>query len=413
MNKPKLLRFFLVTALLALSGCFEESSSPSAPVVPSFTEFQPAMSMDKVALDAYPGDTAPIFLTMRGLLTGVPGFQTTILGTSNTLGLQNRFVPWPDWNTGHQKPWVDSEVWVDGLTDQPVISFRWLRDASFTTLPLRQCQDLPTWLVAEALEDRKNFLGGGATHRSGKFIFAFAGGLGEDAGYIVMRVDPRLVGPGIAECSSPGVKDQLFTIPTRWVPLNTGLAPGLRAYETTHLSSIPVAGGILAHYRQMIFDTTQGIPGTSVADVSRLSFIDTNGVETVLDSSNNMAGVNTRFDYVKLFNFRGESYVGARQGLVGIDVAARSVQMVRTGTLFQPPFHNLNYGTAEVQDKLIIFGYHEIVASDMTAWTVQHLSLAGLDSNFITGVVQNGDSVYVSTLSGIFIKPVAKFFEAQ
>ncbi|HXP89743.1 MAG TPA: hypothetical protein VN931_02325 [Fibrobacteria bacterium] len=376
-----------------LAGCWD-SGTGAKPASSSFAPYTGLVFSDKIVSRSAPGSFGPIFLSTNGLLV------KDSTGTTYTFG---GYFPYGELNLS--TPWIDSEMFIDYESGSPTIAFWDLHDPHDAAtagprklIDLSQCPELPPRVFQAAKDSGFDPIEDGFILRVGRYAFLITQLYGSQdaisrAGVVLARMgDLSATGNGCG-----GFADLTASIGAKWIDLH-GFQLGLG--DTTHvrgkfLAAAPSSSGIFVSY------WTQGDSATPLLDRDYLAFIDTLGSTRILDSS-------TISYYYSMWSFHGKTWTLPYQGTAvyalpsptgaPIQVASASI----SGAVL-PCF--------DVGGRCVLHSLDKLYLLDSTSFTSKPLDASGLEGDAITGVVQYRDTVFVSTLSGVFTKPLARFFD--
>lgn len=268
-----------------------------------------------------------------------------------------------------------------------------------------------------------NPVGYGAILRSSRYAFFNIESLNGGLLLVRMATSPGIhLVPnkgGYADCKDldSGATEDAFA--TKWIPLHRATTSPSNIQITTVRSATSINAGAFVYYDLFVYigygdSLNKGAKGTLSGQF--LSFIDTLGNETILDSSVRIqdstskiiAQTSTRYNYINLTTFQDIAYAFTNEGLVRLGVVPSDIhyqgRIQSAPTAYFPKCY-------EVNGMCVLIGLDSLWALDPTTAREMPLDNQGLKTNKITGVVQHKDTVYVSTLSGVFTKPVSRFFE--
>lgn len=389
------LKFLAISSILCLSGCLDSTSSVASAPSPGFV-LSPRYLFDaKIVLRAAEGRWGPMFLMTHGL---------SIHDSSGALHQFGGLFPYGMVNTG--TPWIDKELFVDYQTGRPTLSFWDLRTpfkaASLGTtnwIELDQCEDLPKSVFQTAKENGQNPTEHHPLLRVGRFVFATA----QNPGYgrmSVSRTGVALIRMGdlskkVGECSRFEETDE--GLAAKWIDLppykfDTG--------DTTKimgriLSAVESDFGIYLTY--WLDDT----PANPNLYRYYLASIDTAGVARVLDSS-------LLKPITQLIRVGGRILaLGQENSVFELNPRSNSapVPLARLWKIWAFP------RCYDVEGRCVLSSSDKLYLFDTSSFETRSIDATGLETNVITGVVSHQDTVYVSTLSGVFTKPVSRFFD--
>lgn len=390
----RLLRILGLAALLGLVGCFESDLSVGTVSEQGFVLSDRARFDSKIVLRAAPGKYGPMFLETYGLVGADSTGTTYQFGGLFPYGLINPSTSW-----------IDSELWVDYLVGSPTLVFWDLRSLFHATeygaenwLDLDLCEDLPKSVFETAKANGQNPVEHHPLLRVGRFIFATAQNPG--FGHMsVSRSGLALVRMGdlssqVGGCSRFEEADAALA--AKWIDLPPyNFNPGDASQIMGRITSVVESDfGIYVSY------WLQGAPETPNMYRYYLASIDTAGTPRILDSS-------TTTYYTDLF----------RSGSRAIAINDRSDLFELTSSDAHPTplpykWSPTTYPACRaIEARCVLTASDRLYVMDSMTFEVRALDATGLEGNQITGVVQYKDTVYVSTLSGVFTKPVARFFD--
>jgi hypothetical protein len=353
--------------------------------------FQPLSAMtplDKTVLQAAHGKNGPIFYTLNNLSTVAP-IPPDYGDIVHQAASGELFSPY--------RPWIDSEVRITLKKDAPRVDFIWFHPNPPQTIwdsdvSLSLCPDLPDTLFRNPALANTNPALGGSALRVGRYLFLFSQVTDQKTrGVILLRRNalmdtahfPR---PIHESCGS--FSETNSDLSAKWIELGQA---SIDTFKTT--SAVATRSGIWLLY------------STFLSSNQRLAFVDTFGVKTVVDSQS--FGIPAHFYYFRLLGFQGRAWALANEGLVTLPSTPITPSTVQP--LFLYDF--LASPCAEVAGKCIQYHGSELRSLDLTEYKQINLDNTGIQDAWITGVVQYKDTVYVGTLSGVFTKPVARFFD--
>lgn len=391
----RLLKILGLSSLLGLVGCFDSTASVGSSSSPGFVLSHRYLFDAKIVLRSAEGRWGPMFLMTHGLSIRDSSGDRYRIGGLFPYGVVET-------NT----PWIDMDLWVDYQAGMPRLDFWDLRSpyqaaARGTTnwIDLDQCADLPKSVFQTAKATGQNPVEHHPLLRVGRFVFATA----QNPGFGVMSVSR----PGIAlvrmgdiatrvgDCSRFEESDAALA--AKWIDLPPyKFDPG----DTTRISG-RITSVVEADFGVYVSYWLQGAPETPNSYRYYLTSIDTSGNARILDSS-----------LAKPFNslFRAGRRILAireRQDLFELNTAASAPPQPLQRTwkgLAHPPCR-------DIEGRCVLATADHLYLMDSSTFDLQELDTKGLETNQITGVVHDQDTVYVSTLSGVFTKPLARFFE--
>lgn len=387
------LRLLPLLATVLLSGCFESASSASPEVSSGFVP-SPSFQFDsKIVLRSEPGRFGPMFLETYWLDMKVSSGSRTQIGGNFPFGAVDASTPW-----------IDSDLWIDYRVGTPTIEF-WNLDAVSDgvaspmpgILQLEECGTVPPTVFKAAKDSGVNPIEHQRILRVGRYAFLLAQNF---AGYkTISRPGIALVKMGSSMTTANGCTgfDQAGSaFGVKWLdlhPYESGLGDS-GSYRGKFLAATESDSGIFLSY------WTQGDSATPDRFRMYLAFVDTAGRSRILDSS-------TTSFYAALF----------RQGnrIWAVDDGSRVYNIPEAGGRPLPRSGTWSLSIAAqcniVQGRCVLSSMDRLYSLDTSNFVLQPLSNTGLAGNTITGVVQSKDTVYVSTLSGVFTKPVSRFFD--
>jgi|GEM_PF-4044017 len=385
----------LCLATLLASGCWD--SGTGSKTTDSGASFQPWAGLgytNKVVLLSAPGRSGPEFLTVQEAL-----FFNQDSGVSS-LRLQPDGNPLAAYDLDRriEIPWLDSELLIDSRHATSTVSFLFLNRTPrsvnekgiLTTLDLTKCPDLSAHSFAGPAGSTNSI---SAIVRSGRYTFLIDTGTRRGTGVALLRTEPisdfNLDVPA-AGCHAFDIQSSADAFAAKWVQL----------LDTSAFGSLVVSNAVATDAGIYILVTGYPPDSSLGSAISYLAFLDTMGTKTVLDSSNSLG------TFSSLVSHRGEVYaLGTFGGVTKLSYPTWTPAIIQSGN---PGFTS---NCEEVQGRCILHTGEEILDFDPDVGTISPIALQGLAGNSITGVVQYRDTVYVSTLSGVFTKPLARFFD--
>lgn len=398
------LKFLVFFAFLSLAACFDSTTeSQSATDSPSLTFrlWSPMNGLNNVVLQAARGEKGPIFRTIAGLqyLTSDGQF---LMG-SNTNPTED--LTSDDFDQAiygnlfsSNRYWIDSQVSIHLEPTSSRVDFIWSHPSPpqsiwSSSLDFSLCPDLPSELFLAPVAANSNPGAGGSIIRVGRYVYLFSQMNGQKAqGVILLRRNTMMDTahfPRAANESCGSFSETKSDLSSKWIDLDEN---SKNAFKT--ISAVPTASGIWLYY-------TSPLPSSA----NRLAFIDTLGTKTIVDSSS--PGNPGKFIYFGLIGFQGRAWAWVNEGLVNL--TSSSSKPSTTTPLFLSDV--LKSKCAEISGKCVLYQRSQLQFLDFNDNAAVMLDNVGLQDAVITGVVQHQDTVYVSTLSGVFTKPVSRFFE--
>lgn len=389
----RFVKFLAFATILGLSGCLDSTSSVASTPSPGFVLSQRYLFGDKIVLRAASGNSGPMFLMTGGLNVADSTGTTYELGGTFPYGAVDAATPW-----------IDADLWIDYQVREPRISF-WdlsnpFRSAAYGAanwLDLSQCPDLPKSVFQAAKDSGVNPVEHQSILRVGRFVFLPV------QNYWGLRSISR---PGIALVRMGDISQQT-SICSKYDDANAALASkwiDLHPYRFDVTDSARIQGKFLSAVQSesgiYLSYWTQGDSISPDKDRTYLAFLDTTGNMRILDSS-------TTSYYAKLFTFGKKTWAIRDGGEISELPSPTASPIKKNATwngLAAPPCR-------DIQGQCVLHAADLLYTLDTATFAIKSIDASGLGGNQITGVVQHKDTVYVSTLSGVFTKPVSRFFE--
>lgn len=389
----RLVKFLAISSILGLSGCLDSTSSAASTPSPGFVLSQRYLFDAKIVLRAAEGRWGPMFLMTGGL--------NVADSTGTTYELGGTF---PYGSVDAATPWIDKDLWVDYDAGMPRLAFWDLRSPFQAAawgvtnwVDLDRCEDLPKSVFQAAKDSGVNPVEHQSILRVGRFAFVpvqnYRGHL------TISRPGIALVRMGdISQRTSTCSKfdDANAVLAAKWIdlhPYRFDLTDSTRI-QGKFLSAVESESGIYLSY------WTQGDSITPDKQRTYLAFLDTTGNMRILDSS-------TTSYYAKLFRF-GQKTWAIRDGGEISELPSPTASPIKKNMTWKgfaaPPCR-------DIQGRCVLHAEDLLYTLDTATFAIKPLDASGLGGNQITGVVQHKDTVYVSTLSGVFTKPVSRFFD--